>query len=81
MVAAGMAAAGMAAAGMEEVMAAAATVSAMCILAAADIMAAEGSTRLDAQAFTAIKPSRHGTARISVRFEMLRSDPEISITR
>jgi hypothetical protein len=71
-------------AAMEEVMVAAmdtaATVSAMRILAA-DIMAAEGSTRLDAHTFTAITPSRHGIARISVRFEMQRSDPEISITR
>jgi hypothetical protein len=69
---------------MEEVTVAAmdtaATVSAICILAA-DIMAAEGSTRWEAQAFTAVTPSRHGTARISVRFEMPRSDPEISITR
>jgi hypothetical protein len=79
-----MVGAGMVAAGMEEVMAAAmdtaATVSAICILAA-DIMAAAGSTRLDAQAFMAITPLRHGTARISVRFEMPQSDPEISITR
>jgi hypothetical protein len=57
----------------------AATVSATRILAA-DIMAAEGSARRDAQAFTAITPSLRGTARISVRFEMPRSDPEISIT-
>ncbi len=70
----------MVAADMAEVMAAAATVSAICILGA-DIMAADGSTRLDAQAFTAITPSRHGTSRILVRFEMPRSDPEISITR
>jgi hypothetical protein len=65
---------------MEEAMDTAVTVSAIRILAA-DIMAADGSTRLDAQTFTAITPSRHGTARISVRFEMQRSDPEISITR
>jgi hypothetical protein len=58
----------------------AATVSAIAILAA-DIMAAAGSTRWDGQAFMAVTPSRHGAAGISGRFEMLRSDPEISDTR
>jgi len=68
----------MAVADMEEAMAVA-TVSAMSILAA-DTMAAEGSTRWDAQDFAAITRLRRGMAQISVRFEMPRSDPEISIT-
>src|SRR5258707_14050170 len=74
-----MVAADMVAADMEEVMAEATTVSAMRILAA-DIMAAGGSTRVGAQAFTAITPLRPGTARILVRFEKRRADPENFIT-